>query len=477
MPIQIIDNFDLNSPQPIDNRFVVGSQSFYKTKDDIPYKYKGMRVWDLNIGSAGQAYVWNGTNFVSENTVGVSSTATTFFIPMMDGTTSNVLSTSLKNSILRQLSGRLAINSTSFDTAYTVTVNGGISAIGVMGFKGRGTELTNLNASNITSGNMSVSKLQLGTGILTSPISNAGLPNASYQNGSVSFKPYNQVRVGFADKLSNTSLSIFGVSFDGSTSVSGPLSGATTINFGDTATSKVTLKYSGLNGRTLNVPSLINTTSTLVVAEQTNLFTGTQSFSNVVSINKSAKSLELTSSNYTYLSYGLNGQEVAYVGTTGSNFDITNKNIGGIVFKANTGTLTSPALVQRMSVRPTGFEISSNASGTPMKKVVFGTIRIYQNGSQAVVVRGSGFTVSPLSSGSTPVVTVTISNQIADSGTDFAVICSMDGSVNYYKWVCVSEKTSSNSFKIVVAYDDGSSSSWPDSWTGTVDVSFVCLYV
>jgi hypothetical protein len=392
MPIQIIDNFDLNSPQPIDNRFVVGSQSFYKNKNDIPYKYKGMRVWDLNIGSAGQAFVWNGTSYISENTVGVTSQASVNFIPLM------LNSNTLVDSLLRQSGNRLAINSSSFDTQYTVTLNGGISAIGTKGFKGDGLFLTNLNASNITSGQMSLSRLQLGTGILTSPISNAGQPNASYQSGAVSFRPYNQVKVGFADKLSNT-VSIFGNNFDGSTSVLGPLSGVTTINFGDTETSKVTLRYSGLNSRTLNIPSLFNTPSTLVVAEQPNNFTATQSFSNTVTINKSAKSLELTSSNYTYLSYGLNGQEVAYVGTTGSNFDITNKNIGGIVFKANNGNLTSPTLVQRMSVRPTGFEISTDGTGTRVTKQIIGRLLINWDGSAGTILAGGGFTFTMTGSG------------------------------------------------------------------------------
>jgi hypothetical protein len=360
MPIQIIDNFDLNSPQPIDNRFVVGSQSFYKNKNDIPYKYKGMRVWDLNIGSAGQAFVWNGTAYISENTVGVTSQASVNFIPLM------LNSNTLVNSLLRQSGNRLLINSTSFDTAYTVTISGGISAIGTKGFKGDGLFLTNLNASNITSGQMSFSRLQLGTGILTSPI-----VGGAYSAGFVGFRPYNQVKVGFADKLSNT-VSIFGNNFDGSTSVLGPLSGVTTINFGDTATSKVTLRYSGLNSRTLNIPSLFNTPSTLVVAEQPNNFTATQSFSNTVTINKSAKSLELTSSNYTYLSYGLNGQEVAYVGTTGSNFDITNKNVGSIVFKVNSSTFPtfSPKNMidikaQGISMVSTNYFISSTFSTLP----------------------------------------------------------------------------------------------------------------
>jgi hypothetical protein len=52
MAIQIIDNFNISVAKPIDDRFVVGPQSFYTDKNDIPYKYSGIRVWDLNDGSS-----------------------------------------------------------------------------------------------------------------------------------------------------------------------------------------------------------------------------------------------------------------------------------------------------------------------------------------------------------------------------------------------------------------------------------------
>ena len=73
MPIQIIDNFDLNVAKPIDNRFVVGSQSFYTTKEQIPWKYAGMRIWDLNDSTP---YVWTGTTYSSENSVSITGVGT-----------------------------------------------------------------------------------------------------------------------------------------------------------------------------------------------------------------------------------------------------------------------------------------------------------------------------------------------------------------------------------------------------------------
>lgn len=80
MAIIIVDNFQVNIENPIDNRFVVGSQSipsgspsqlypnpFYKYKDDITYKYPGLRVWDFNDGVP---YVWTGVTWSNENTTG-----------------------------------------------------------------------------------------------------------------------------------------------------------------------------------------------------------------------------------------------------------------------------------------------------------------------------------------------------------------------------------------------------------------------
>lgn len=79
MAIIIIDNFQVDISNPIDNRFVVGSQSipsgpnpvyptpFYAYKDDIIYKYPGLRIWDFNDNVP---YVWDGTQWINENTTG-----------------------------------------------------------------------------------------------------------------------------------------------------------------------------------------------------------------------------------------------------------------------------------------------------------------------------------------------------------------------------------------------------------------------
>jgi hypothetical protein len=79
MSIITIDNFQVNISNPIDNRFVVGATPissgpgsiyptpFYKFKEDIFYKYPGLRIWDFNENIP---YVWNGTQWINENTTG-----------------------------------------------------------------------------------------------------------------------------------------------------------------------------------------------------------------------------------------------------------------------------------------------------------------------------------------------------------------------------------------------------------------------
>ena len=75
MAINIVDQFQVNTYLPIDNRFVVGTASmsttsgtyspFYLYRDDILYKYPGLRIWDFNDGVP---YVWTGSTWSNENT-------------------------------------------------------------------------------------------------------------------------------------------------------------------------------------------------------------------------------------------------------------------------------------------------------------------------------------------------------------------------------------------------------------------------
>lgn len=153
MSIQIIDNFNISVSKPIDDRFVVGPQSFYTDKNDIPYKYIGLRVWDLNDGVP---YVWDGSTWTSENSVSVSGSGSASYVPKFIGSGN---STVLGNSCIYVSGTRVGINNTSITTGYNLDVIGGVISQGATGFSGVGTLLTNLNATNISTGTMSLARL------------------------------------------------------------------------------------------------------------------------------------------------------------------------------------------------------------------------------------------------------------------------------------------------------------------------------
>ena len=119
--------------------------------------------------------------------------------------------------------------------------------------------------------------------------------------------------------------------------------------------------------------------------------------------------------------------------------------------------------------------------GNAMSRITSGTVCISQNGAANSIVRGSGFSLSGATSGNTPTVDITLTGAV---GSDFIVVASMDGSVNYYQCSCATQKLSSNEFRLCVAYLKASditdstnpSGVYPDAWTGTVNVSFICVH-
>lgn len=178
MAIQIIDNFNLSVAKPIDDRFVVGSQSFYTDKNDIPYKYLGLRVWDLNDGIP---YVWNGSTWTSENSISISGSGSASYVPRFTGSgTSNTIG---KSNIY--ISGlNVGVNTTSPTLVSGETtvfhVDGGIRG---NKFEGNGSLLTSLNANQILNGVIpSLARLTNGTAsgwILTSGVSQPIYTNPS----------------------------------------------------------------------------------------------------------------------------------------------------------------------------------------------------------------------------------------------------------------------------------------------------------
>lgn len=151
MAIQIIDNFSLNANKPIDNRFVVGGGNFYSDKDNITHKYEGLRIWDLTDDTP---YVWDGTQWISENTLGISGSGITNFISKFTGTAS------IGNSQIFDNGTNVGIGTTT--PTNKLSVIGDISSSG--NFIGNGSQLTSLNidSSNVT-GKIGLGNLPNGT--------------------------------------------------------------------------------------------------------------------------------------------------------------------------------------------------------------------------------------------------------------------------------------------------------------------------
>jgi hypothetical protein len=272
MPIQIVDNFDLNAAKPIDNRFVVGtSSSFYATKDDIPNKYPGLRVWDFgNQTSTGIPYVWTGTTWSGESTTSISGNGSPGFLPFFNANTI-ILQTDVKFDPISLNVGFGTVPDTG-TSLYTNSV-GKLSAFGNIKipsgagkFIGDGSGIVNMNATQLLFGTMPLARLQGSVNVgwfLTSD----SATTATYKNPAL-------LTVGNASRLTGT-YSIFGQNFNGTQNVTGNLTCAN-ITFG-TQVNKATITYTTNATRVLTVPALDNN-RTFAFLEQDQTVTGTNTF-------------------------------------------------------------------------------------------------------------------------------------------------------------------------------------------------------
>lgn len=135
MSISIIDNFQVGTSKPIDNRLVVGPGLFYTNRNNIQNKYTGLRIWDINDD---KAYIWKGTAWVGESSgVGTVGPGTTGVIPKF------TTSTTIGNSIMTETTGK-------------ISVNGILQATNLVGI---GSGIVAINATNITSGTLNPARL------------------------------------------------------------------------------------------------------------------------------------------------------------------------------------------------------------------------------------------------------------------------------------------------------------------------------
>lgn len=277
MPIQIIDNFELTTAKPIDNRLVVGVNSFYTNKDNIPNKYDGMRVWELpgsdigggltNSTANGLGYVWTGTTWVSENTTSISGGGDSGRVPYFN----SINSIQSSNIYYNGTNIGIGISAETGSGSSKLVVGGSIKSsgghfIGSAWDSSTSTGLSNLNASNLSVGTIPIGRFPTST---TGWILTADATAASYKNPS-------SITVGTASAL-QTTRTIWGQNFNGTSNITGNITGAGTIQFG-TQTNKATLSYSANSARNLIVPALSNSNSTFVFLEQSQIFTANNTF-------------------------------------------------------------------------------------------------------------------------------------------------------------------------------------------------------
>ena len=175
MSIQIIDGFKLNLSSPIDDRIVASGST---ARDNISYKYLGLRVFDLydNI-----PYVWrNGTSglkwykenesalsilpnitFSDSNNSQTLTTKTQF--PKLSGA-NNVTNSILEETVFKSNGSKvitIGLEPAAFppNDTYKLLVNGNVSATSFIGI---GTGLTQLNGGNISPTSINVDKISPG---------------------------------------------------------------------------------------------------------------------------------------------------------------------------------------------------------------------------------------------------------------------------------------------------------------------------
>lgn len=149
--IEIITGYQINSASPIDSRIVPKGLT---ARNDIIYKYNGLRVFDVLERCP---YVWvqedgESGEWISENSfsVGISGSSANY-IPIFKN------NTSIGNSILYQKYSNIGLNTTNPTDMFEVK-GGNISIIDGY-FKGDGSGLKKLNATEITNGVLKLKNL------------------------------------------------------------------------------------------------------------------------------------------------------------------------------------------------------------------------------------------------------------------------------------------------------------------------------
>jgi hypothetical protein len=149
MAMQIIDGFKVTAAVPIDDRTVVNGVQDRQNLVINNLAYEGLRVFDK---SNGLSYVYYNNAWVAENSSGISGSGSANKIPVFTGPGT------ISDSIITYYNNNIGIGTST--PSEKLRVYGNVKA-GL--FMGDGSQLTNLNAGNISSGTLSYSRLPKST--------------------------------------------------------------------------------------------------------------------------------------------------------------------------------------------------------------------------------------------------------------------------------------------------------------------------
>lgn len=143
MAIEITTGFNINAPVPIDDRLVKGNTS---SMDNIEYKYDGLRVFNEETR---QYSHWYGGTWIGEYGIR-SSEATQGYIPKFSSTDGLTVSNS-----------NITDNGSDVKIFDNITMNNyGVIIKGLCVFSGNGSGISDINASSISTGILSLGRLE-----------------------------------------------------------------------------------------------------------------------------------------------------------------------------------------------------------------------------------------------------------------------------------------------------------------------------
>lgn len=122
MPINLVDNFNINSELPIDGRIIASNSTI---REAIEYKYDGLKVFQLDIR---KNYIWNGNSEEWEEDTNVNGSGTTYSL-IMWGTSTQLADSPIRSyaKTIYEDNGKILVGSSGYDGAEAFQINSNYS--------------------------------------------------------------------------------------------------------------------------------------------------------------------------------------------------------------------------------------------------------------------------------------------------------------------------------------------------------------